>query len=450
VLVACLVGLVTVSIAGWTATAVANPRDDKQRVEKQLDAAHGDFDQSSAHLVAVVHRLTAAKKRLSGAQDRLSHVRAKLAVARARDRSAATHLKKAVASRAQANQAVKQAQAAVVHQQNAIDEFANATYQNADITALSVVMGAQSPDELLSAMQVMDTVTHSQAATLARYNHARGQLSVQLAGAKEAAATAAEARREAAAALTRTKRLETAAKKQERSVAHLVGDLRVKRAAAARAKRQALHRIYQLEAERKRIQHKLVEIARKRAAEQRRREEAQRRRAAEQRKAEQRRAEQRREHDSGGDSGPSDSGGSGGDLPRSNGAMFPRPVNAPITSPYGMRFHPILHVWKLHDGTDFGVACGTPIHSVAAGTVVSTYFNVGYGNRVIIDHGIIDGADMMTSYNHLTRYIVSPGQHVSAGQLIAYSGTTGWSTGCHLHFMVYKNGVTVNPIYYIS
>jgi murein DD-endopeptidase MepM/ murein hydrolase activator NlpD len=104
----------------------------------------------------------------------------------------------------------------------------------------------------------------------------------------------------------------------------------------------------------------------------------------------------------------------------------------------------------LHDGTDFGVPCGTPIHSVANGTVVSAYFNVAYGNRVIIDHGIIDGADMMTSYNHLTRYLVSPGQHVSAGQLIGISGTTGWSTGCHLHFMVYKNGATVNPIYYIS
>jgi murein DD-endopeptidase MepM/ murein hydrolase activator NlpD len=129
--------------------------------------------------------------------------------------------------------------------------------------------------------------------------------------------------------------------------------------------------------------------------------------------------------------------------------LFQHPAYGPITSPFGMRFHPILHVWKLHDGTDFGIACGTQVRAARSGTVESTYFNAGYGNRVIISHGWLDGASMATSYNHLTRWIVHPGQHVKAGQLIAYSGTTGYSTGCHLHFMVYRNGTAVNPINYL-
>jgi murein DD-endopeptidase MepM/ murein hydrolase activator NlpD len=111
-----------------------------------------------------------------------------------------------------------------------------------------------------------------------------------------------------------------------------------------------------------------------------------------------------------------------------------------------MRMHPILHVYKLHDGTDFGAACGTPVYASAAGTIVSAYYNAGYGNRVVMNHGIVNGVSLSTSYNHLTSYVAGVGEHVARGQLIAYSGTTGYSTGCHLHFMVYVNGATVDPM----
>jgi murein DD-endopeptidase MepM/ murein hydrolase activator NlpD len=64
----------------------------------------------------------------------------------------------------------------------------------------------------------------------------------------------------------------------------------------------------------------------------------------------------------------------------------------------------------------------------------------------MIDHGIMRGVSLQTSYNHLTSFAASPGEHVEQGEVIAYSGTTGYSTGCHLHFMVYENGDTVNPM----
>ena len=117
-----------------------------------------------------------------------------------------------------------------------------------------------------------------------------------------------------------------------------------------------------------------------------------------------------------------------------------------ITSSYGQRFHPILRYWKLHDGTDFGASCGAPIKAAAAGVVEEKYYNGAYGNRLIIDHGSVGGRYVTTSYNHATRYIVGVGQRVSQGQVVGYVGSTGYSTGCHLHFMAWSNGSLINPM----
>src|SRR4030095_12293175 len=110
------------------------------------------------------------------------------------------------------------------------------------------------------------------------------------------------------------------------------------------------------------------------------------------------------------------------------------PLSAPITSPFGMRFHPVLHYWKLHDGTDFGAGCGTAIRAPYAGRVAERYYNGGYGNRLMIDHGFRSGKYVTTGYNHASGYVVHVGQHVHKGQVIGYVGSTGYSTGCHLHF----------------
>jgi murein DD-endopeptidase MepM/ murein hydrolase activator NlpD len=111
-----------------------------------------------------------------------------------------------------------------------------------------------------------------------------------------------------------------------------------------------------------------------------------------------------------------------------------------------MRWHPITHVYKLHDGTDFGVPCGTPVRAAASGRIIEQYYNGGYGNRVILNNGIKRGVNVVTTYNHLSRFKYATGTRVKRGQVIAYSGTTGYSTGCHLHFMVITNGHTVNPM----
>lgn len=126
------------------------------------------------------------------------------------------------------------------------------------------------------------------------------------------------------------------------------------------------------------------------------------------------------------------------------GKYLSQASTGPITSDFGMRFHPVLHVWKLHDGMDYGIACGTPVYATAPGTVVGAAMLQGWGNQVKIDHGVVSGVNLVTTYNHLSGFVVRSGA-VGRGQLIAYSGTTGYSTGCHLHFSVYVNGVAVDP-----
>ncbi|MDN4479884.1 peptidoglycan DD-metalloendopeptidase family protein [Demequina muriae] len=122
------------------------------------------------------------------------------------------------------------------------------------------------------------------------------------------------------------------------------------------------------------------------------------------------------------------------------------PTKVPYkTSSFGMRQHPIYNYMRLHAGTDLRAYCGTPIYASAAGTVEWATYKPGYGNQVLIDHGIIGGKSVITNYNHFSRFAVGGGQRVARGDLIGYSGSTGSSTACHLHFEVYVSGSVVNP-----
>ncbi|WP_129668674.1 M23 family metallopeptidase [Phytoactinopolyspora endophytica] len=123
------------------------------------------------------------------------------------------------------------------------------------------------------------------------------------------------------------------------------------------------------------------------------------------------------------------------------------PVADPyVTSPYGMRTHPVTGERKLHDGTDFRAACGNPIRASAAGEVSGLGNRGAYGLQITIDHGSVGGTALTTSYSHLSRFGVAHGQPVAKGEVIGWAGTTGLSTGCHLHFMVYTDGSLTDPM----
>ena len=118
-----------------------------------------------------------------------------------------------------------------------------------------------------------------------------------------------------------------------------------------------------------------------------------------------------------------------------------RPVGGPVTSAFGMRTHPVTGKRKLHDGTDFGAACGTPVRAAADGVVIARGRAKGYGRRVVVRHS----SDLETSYNHLSRIDVDVGDQVGPSTVVGRVGSTGLSTGCHLHFMVRQHGKAIDP-----
>lgn len=112
-----------------------------------------------------------------------------------------------------------------------------------------------------------------------------------------------------------------------------------------------------------------------------------------------------------------------------------------VSSKWGYRIHPIFGTQKFHAGIDIAVSSGEPIYAAASGTVVTAVYSSSYGNYVMIDHG----NGYYTLYAHMTQYIVTNGQSVSQGEVIGYVGSTGWSTGPHLHYEVRVNGSTIDP-----
>jgi murein DD-endopeptidase MepM/ murein hydrolase activator NlpD len=127
---------------------------------------------------------------------------------------------------------------------------------------------------------------------------------------------------------------------------------------------------------------------------------------------------------------------------------FTRPGTGHITSPFGQRFHPILGYTKLHTGTDFSVGDGT-VYAADAGVVVAARWMTGYGNAVVIDHGTLNGKQLTTLYAHQRDLRVREGERLQRGDAIGRIGSTGYSTGPHLHFEVRLNGSPTDPGRYL-
>ena len=141
---------------------------------------------------------------------------------------------------------------------------------------------------------------------------------------------------------------------------------------------------------------------------------------------------------------PTQTGGSSNTV---DGITWLLPINyTRFSSPFGYRIHPIYGDWRMHYGVDLSAPKGTPIYATRGGRVTYATYDSSSGYYVSINH--LDG--FVSKYLHMTHYIVSPGQYVAAGQVIGYCGSTGASTGPHLHFSLYYNGTAVNPAKYIN
>ncbi len=420
--------------------------DQKAQVERRIDQTEEHLQHSSERLVAAARRLDAAETELAAARTTLAETRGELAAAQALDESMQLELAAAEEELARARTALAGGRAGLAKSEEAMRTIAaqQQATGGTDLMALSTVLNSQDPAQLTGQLTSRSSVLDKEAGTLAELEAAHVLLTVQEKAFQEAQQEVARQRAAAAANLALKAQLELRAERAKGRIEDLVGVRAEARREAAAAKAEDLAQLHEFESERDQI----AELLRKRAAEARARAEAAARaraQAAARARAAAARAAEARSGDSGQGSPPAPAPRPVPQpAPPSSGLMYP--VNGYITSPYGMRLHPVYHRWTLHDGTDFGAGCGTPIRAAASGTVVGRYYDGAYGNRVIIDHGWVSGGGLGTTYNHLSSFSTYVGDRVQRGEVIGYVGSTGYSTGCHLHFMVFRNGATVDPM----
>jgi murein DD-endopeptidase MepM/ murein hydrolase activator NlpD len=381
-------------------------KDKKKKVHQSIQGAVGDLDESSKALSAATHQLTAAKAKLADAERTLAATEGELTAAQVLDAQMQAKLTEAIAQLDRAQAALAAGTAKAVKQREDISRLVASNYQYGDprLLGLSMVLTATDPDELATQLGAMDSLLERETGMYDELKATEALLKTQEKQVAEAKKDVAVQRKAAAANLVRRQALEQQAAANQAQVAALVGQRTQAATEARQIRAHDIQKLQQLKKEEARIKKLILARA--------------------------------RQHNEGSFSGET-------------GGFLYRPVPGAVTSPYGWRIHPIYGYWGLHDGIDFSAPCGTPMHAGAGGTVISEYYSSVWGNRLYLDVGDVNGKRMTLIYNHASSYKAHTGDHVGRGDVVAYAGTTGWSTGCHLHFTVMLDGSPVDPAPYL-
>lgn len=425
--------LLALSAATVVVPAAADDLDDQRAAaEAKADAKEREREELETSLEHTDQKLAEAALRLNAVEARLPIAEADLATAEASleqaEREAAILAQRLSDAQSEETRIVQQiaddAGKADTAREDIVQMARRDFRSSGSTTALGLVTGAQTTEEFLNGYAVSSSAARSQARALAELQDSTAQarnmrarltaIRETVTGLKALADENVERKKQARAEAASTKvEIEDLIEEQK----ELRSSIEQRKDEAAKSLEETEKALSSLEAELKEIIAKQEERAREQAA-------------------------SRGGRDGGPPSGGGGAPGTASDLTWPTG-------NPVVTSPYGMRFHPVLNYWRLHAGTDFRAYCGTPIIAAGPGTVLYARTIQGLGNQVLIDHGSTSkGKSLMSSYNHLTSWAVSPGQRVKRGQVVGYSGTTGTSTACHLHFEVYLDGSTVDPMTY--
>jgi murein DD-endopeptidase MepM/ murein hydrolase activator NlpD len=390
--------IVLLAVLLIAAPAAADPRDDKARVDREIARTRAALEVSTERVEAAALALEDANRRLPPVQQRLADARAALADARTKARGAAATAQRAVESLTAASRTLNRADTRVEQTRERIAEYAASAYRGRDMATLDALLTVGNPGDFVAGLTYLERVAQGQTGALEAGAQARAQAETARDEQTVRKQDAEQARRLAQAALRLAAEAEADAASAEAEVLAVVrqreGALRV-----ADEERDATEARYkELLAESKRI----ADAIRNRAK-------------------------------------------SGGPVVRA-GARLLMPVDGRKTSDFGMRLDPVYGVYRLHAGIDVAAAGGSPIFAAAAGEVLRAGWNGGYGNYTCLYHGRFQGKGFATCYAHQSAIGVRTGQQVRQGQVIGRVGTTGASTGNHLHFEVRLNGDPVNPL----
>jgi murein DD-endopeptidase MepM/ murein hydrolase activator NlpD len=358
----------------------------------------------TAELIAATQALLEAQADLTRARSDLLTARSELAAAQAADTAAQIALETTAMAEQRAVRDLAAVRARVDLHEDLLGRLASAAYRSSGVLGeWSLVLGSDTPDQLADRLATLQSVGSAGNSIIAELDQDRADLTYSLAH-LTATREALETAREQAAQTLLDK---TATEKQAALAEHHLAALVTARAAALATAQQAARgdnvQYQTMLGESDSLSARIIGLAAKLAK--------------------------------------------GKNPPQGTGHMD-RPGRGVVTSPYGMRMHPILHYVKLHTGIDFAVADGIS-YAADDGVVLITEFNVAYGNMTVIDHGTVGGVHMTTLYAHQAAFGVRPGDRVVKGQPIGIIGDTGYATGPHLHFEVRINGGVVNPAPYV-
>jgi murein DD-endopeptidase MepM/ murein hydrolase activator NlpD len=377
----------------------------RAKVQRSISQAQTDIGEASSRLRRATNRLQAAAGTLQSAKIGLRELKVSLDVAIDNQRLAERRLNLARAELRSTRARLAASREATEAQGDEVVDAIVSRYQQVDpqLLAVNSLLGSDNFSDLIRRESANEVIVANQEQLFDQLRASEIIMEVEEGRAEEAAEIVAAASREAAEAVSRQRTLAIETREATRAIVKLVGRRREARQEAARARERDLAVLQRLESEEDRIRDQI------------------RRRAL--------RAAARGRHDS---SSP-------------QGGYLGSPVEGVVTSPYGFRTHPIYGYWSLHDGIDFGAACGQPLFAAASGVVTSAYYSSVYGQRLFVRAGVAGGQSITLIYNHAAGYRVRPGDRVQRGQVIGSVGDTGWSTGCHLHFTVLANGAAKDP-----
>ncbi|GIJ51027.1 hypothetical protein Val02_79130 [Virgisporangium aliadipatigenens] len=382
--------------------ANADPNDDKARLDKQLDAASAHLEAATERAQQAAADYAAAVAGLPAAQSAVAEAEGRVAAAEVNVREAGRQVDAARTVRHDADRRYVEAGAGVARAREEVGKLAATTYKGGDMLLLDSIVTSGSPEVFAQRMGYLDHVAAHRRSVLDGLVAARAVLRQEQAATAAAHRRAEEAESAARDALTRSQAAADEANRARDRVQQLV-DQRQAALDVANAERGAvLAKVEELKAESARVEQELRD------------------------------AENRPSGD-----------------PRvpvpSGGGFFGMPVAGRKSSSFGMRFHPLFHSWILHSGLDIGAGSGQSILAAADGQVVKAGWSGGYGNYTCIAHGQYQGKGIATCYGHQSAILVQAGQQVRRGQLIGRVGSTGNSTGPHLHFEVRIGGSPVDP-----
>jgi murein DD-endopeptidase MepM/ murein hydrolase activator NlpD len=387
-----------VAILLIAAPAVADPQDDKARVDREIARTRAALEASTERVEAAAVALEDANRRLPPVQQRLADARAALADARTKARGAAATAQRAAESLTKASRTLNRATARVEQTRERIAEYAASAYRGRDMATLDALLTVGNPGDFVAGLTYLERVAQDQTDVLEAGTQARAEAKTARDEQTVRRQDADQTRRRAQSALRLAAEAEAEAASAEAEVLAIVRQ-REDALRVADDEREATEARYkELLAESKRI----ADAIRNRAR-------------------------------------------SGGPVVRA-GARLLMPVNGWKTSDFGMRRDPVYGVYRLHAGIDLAAGGGSPIFAAAAGEVLRAGWNGGYGNFTCLYHGRFQGKGFATCYAHQSAILVRTGQRVRQGQVIGRVGTTGASTGNHLHFEVRLNGDPVNPL----